>query len=230
MSDVRGDVRRLMRHPDRIRAVCAALERRYGSPRHGNKANPLDELVFIILSNRTQDRTFRRTFLRLKAAYPSWRTVTSRSRRRIERALAPGGLGRLKTDQLVAIFGALRAAFGYPTLAPLRHLSNNEAEALLTSLPGVGPKVAKCVLMYSMDRAVLPVDVHVHRVASRLGLQVKRRPDTSQDLIETAVPPRFRYSFHVNAVAHGRTLCLPRRPECQQCPVHRWCTFFHERS
>lgn len=219
-----------MLRPDSIRAICAALESRYESPRHGNKANPLDELVFIILSNRTQDLSFRRTFLRLKSAYPSWRLVTYRSRRRIESILAPGGLGRLKTAQLLAIFGTLRAVFGYPTLAPLRHLSDDETEAFLTSLPGVGRKVAKCVLMYSLGRAVLPVDVHVHRVAGRLGLRVKRRPDTSQDLIEAAVPPRFRHSFHVNAVAHGRTLCLPRRPKCQECSVRRYCAFFRERS
>lgn len=66
------------------------------------------------------------------------------------------------------------------------------ADAHLVSLPGVSKKVAKCVLMYSLGRSVLPVDVRVHRVAARLGLPAKRRPDTSQDAIEGAVPEELR--------------------------------------
>jgi endonuclease III len=112
----------------------------------------------------------------------------------------------------------------------------NEAEEFLTSLPGVGLKVAKCVLMYSLKRDVLPVDVHVHRVATRLGFRSKKRPDTSQALIEGAVPPHLRYSFHVNAIAHGRTVCLPRNPRCGICPLSAWCDYYqkvkesHERT
>lgn len=208
-----------------ISAICEALAATYGSPRHGNKANPLDELVYIILSNRTQDTSFRRIFAAVKRRYPSWNLVTDRSRTRLERILAPGGLNRLKTRQLLAILRTLRQEFGYPTLAPLRKLSEPEAERFLTGLSGVGRKVAKCVLMYSLGRPVLPVDVHVHRVASRLGFQVKRRPDTSQELIEGAIPPKFRYSFHVNAVAHGRSMCLPRKPLCRECPVRPYCAF-----
>jgi endonuclease III len=213
-----------------VLAICRALEARYGSPRHGNKTDPLDELVYIILSNRTPDRSFRSTFSRLKATYPSWRHVTNRRRGELQRILASGGLATLKTAQLLAIFNALRAAFGCPTLAPIRHLPDDEAEAFLTSLPGVGRKVAKCVLMYSLGRSVLPVDVHVHRVAGRLGMPVKRRPDTSQDLIEANVPPRLRYSFHVNVVAHGRALCRPTRPLCGVCPVQRYCMYYGERT
>lgn len=106
-------------------------------------------------------------------------------------------------------------------------MADAEAEHLLTSLPGVGPKVAKCVLMYALDRDVLPVDVHVHRLATRLGFRTKKRPDTSQELIESAVPRELRYSFHVNAVAHGRTVCLSQRPLCDVCPISKWCHYYH---
>jgi endonuclease III len=106
-------------------------------------------------------------------------------------------------------------------------MSTAECERFLTSLPGVGRKVAKCVLMYSLGRPVLTVDVHVHRIAGRVGLTVKRRPDTSQDLIEAAVPPNLRYGFHVNAVAHGRKVCTPRNPKCGRCIISVWCDYFH---
>lgn len=206
-----------------ITAVCLSLERAYGNPRHGNKSNPLDELVYIILSNRTTPRTHRMVYAALKNEFPSWESVRPSDRRTMRRILGPAGLSRLRTGQLLRIFRALRAAFGRTTLAPLRAMSDREAEAFLTALPGVGRKVAKCVLMYSLNRPVLPVDVHVHRLAQRLGLAVKKRPDTSQDLIEAAVPPSLRYGFHVNAVAHGRAICRPINPQCIDCCLGRWC-------
>ncbi len=207
-----------------IRSVCRALKRVYGAPRHGNPRKPLDDLIYIILSTRTRDASFRRTFRTLKRTFPNW-NIFPKDRSKMERILVPGGLGRLKARQLVSIVSALRKRFGTVTLAPLSKMTQTEAESFLTSLPGVGPKIAKCVLMYTLKHKVLPVDIHVHRLATRLGLQTKKRPDTSQELIESAVPPELRYSFHVNAIAHGRTLCLSRRPKCGRCPIFKWCQY-----
>lgn len=213
-----------------IRKICRRLETEYGNPTHGNKRNPLDELVYIILSTRTRGTSFQETYRRLKRAFPTWRKVTRRNFKKIYEILAPGGLGKLKSEQLLAIFDALKQCFGYATLAPLKHHSDDEVERFLTSLPGVAKKVAKCVMMYSFGRQVLPVDVHVHRVVRRIGLKTKRRPDTSQDLIESVVPPELRYGFHVNAVAHGRAVCLSNAPRCQECCINRYCAFPKKRG
>lgn len=214
----------------RIEAVCRALEREYGNPRHGNKSNALDELVYIILSTRTRDASFASTYRRVKAAFSRWDGMRRRDAPRLRRILEPGGLGRKKSEQLVAIVERLRSEFGRASLSPLKRMPDAEAERFLTSLPGVGAKVAKCVLMYSLGRQVLPVDVHVHRVASRIGLRTKKRPDTSQDLIEDAIPPPLRYGFHVNAVAHGRAVCLPRNPRCTDCCVSALCSYYQPRT
>ncbi|KZT60458.1 DNA glycosylase [Calocera cornea HHB12733] len=53
-------------------------------------------------------------------------------------------------------------------LAALRAAPLPEARAALLALPGVGPKVADCVLLMSLDQpAVVPVDTHVHQLAVR---------------------------------------------------------------
>lgn len=214
---------KLVPSPGACRRICRTLERTYHSSRHGNPDNPLDDLIYIILSTRTRDSSFARTFRAVKQAFPSWNRVFPKDRRKLERMIVPGGLGRLKARQVVTILAELRRQFGTATLAPLRKMSNREAEAFLTALPGVGPKIAKCVLMYTLKRRVLPVDVHVHRVATRIGFRAKKRPDTSQELIESAVPPELRYSFHVNAISLGRSVCLARNPKCGVCPISRWC-------
>lgn len=215
---------------ERIESCCRLLARRYGNPRHGNKRDPLDELVYIILSTRTGEAVFRGIYRDLKKAFSFWDEVQGRRIGEFHRILAPGGLSSLKSYELLGVFSALRREFGRATLAPLRAMSDDEAERFLTGLPGVGKKVAKCVLMYSLDRQVLPVDVHTHRVAARLGFAAKRRPDTSQDLIEAQVPAPLRYGFHVNAVAHGRTVCLPRKPMCGACVLREWCPHPKERK
>lgn len=219
----KAEIRRSLR--TRIVRCCGLLARRYANPRHGNKQNPLDELVYITLSTRTSESVFRRIYRDLKKAFPSWDDVDGRRIGEVHRILSPGGLSALKAYQLLGIFSGLRREFGRATLAPLKALTNEEAERFLTSLPGVGKKIAKCVLMYSLGRHVLPVDVHTHRVAVRLGLQAKHRPDTSQDLIEAQVPPQLRYGFHVNAVAHGRTVCLPSKPLCAVCVLRQYCPY-----
>jgi endonuclease III len=218
-----------IRYFPHIGAICRTLGRAYGHPRHGNPINSLDDLIYIILSTRTRDSSFASTFRKLKRGFPSWNSVCPKDKRKIERILIPGGLGKLKTGQVIAIVSELRQRFGTATLAPLARMTTSEAEAVLTSLPGVGPKIAKCVLMYTLNSQVLPVDVHVHRIATRLGFQTKKRPDTSQQLIESAVPPKLRYSFHVNAIALGRTVCTSQRPRCDACPISRWCQY-HRRS
>jgi endonuclease III len=113
------------------RRVCAELSREYGSPRHGNKRNPLDELIYIILSTRTRDESYQETFRKLKRAYPSWSLVDGVQRRKLEAILKPGGLGRLKARQIIGIVRSLSHTFGHATLAPLQQLSDADAEAFL---------------------------------------------------------------------------------------------------
>jgi len=225
-----ASVKAVKRLQARIASCCELLAQRYRNPRHGNKRDPLDELVYIILSTKTGEAVFRGIYRDLEKAFPSWDDVHGRRIGEFHRILAPGGLSSLKAYQLLGIFSALRREFGRVTLAPLRAMPDDEAERFLTSLPGVGKKVAKCVLMYSLERQVLPVDVHTHRVAMRLGLAAKLRPDTSQDLIEAQVPAPLRYGFHVNAVAHGRAVCLPRKPMCGACVLRECCPHAKERK
>ena len=84
----------------------------------------------------------------------------------------------------------------------------DEAKKWLTELPGVGPKTAACVLLFSLGRPALPVDTHVHRVAIRLGLigpKVAALP--AHDMLEAQLPPDKFYDFHVTLIRHGRRVC-----------------------
>ncbi|MBI4635994.1 MAG: endonuclease III [Candidatus Rokubacteria bacterium] len=182
--------------------------------------------MFIILSQMTTHQSLRRVYDRLKAESPTWLTVSRMSESRLGKLIGGAGLSRRRVPQLQTIPQRLQRDFGEATLEPLRLMETPAAERYLLSLPGVGPKTAKCVLMYSLGREVLPVDTHVQRVAVRLGLvPASTRYSELHDALENVVPAVDRYAFHVNAVAHGRSVCVAPVPRCHLCRLRSLCRF-----
>jgi endonuclease III len=204
--------------------VTERLTARYGSPRHGNKDDPLDELVFIILSQVTTHWSFGRVYDALQERFPSWDAVLEAGVLALTDVIKHAGLSGQKAPRIVEILQRLRNDFGEVTLDRLREMDDAAAERYLTSLPGVGAKTAKCVLMYSLGRRVLPVDTHVWRVGSRLGLVDPRLGIApGHAALEVAVAPSDRYAFHVNAIVHGREVCRAVRPRCAMCVLATIC-------
>ena len=103
-----------------------------------------------------------------------------------------------------------------------------EARDYLRELPGVGRKTAACVLLFSYGRPDIPVDTHVFRVGSRLGLF---RPGASfneahdEMLRLVADDPEEAYEVHVGLIRHGRRICTAREPRCGECPLLRLCPY-----
>lgn len=200
-----------------------ALKALYGSPRLNNKDDPLDELFFIILSQMTTGPSYERVFERLKAGVPDWSTLLQMTADEIADIIADAGLSGQKAPRLKAIAGRLYSDFGAVSLQPLEVMADEEALAYLTSLPGVGVKTAKCVMMYSLGRPVLPVDTHTARLAFRLGIVSSSSLAAVDRRVTDVVAERLRYDFHVNAVAHGRSVCLALRPRCSDCILLTFC-------
>ncbi len=199
----------------------------YHSPQHNNKQDPLDEIVFIILSQMTTYRSFERVFDRLKKIAPTWEMVRRMQLKRLKRLIKDAGLSNQKAPRIRAVLNRLRNDFGRVTLEPLRQMKTSDAEAYLVSLPGVQMKSAKCVLMYSLKRKVLPIDTHVLRVARRLGLLDDLViSEKAHRRLEAIVEPSFRYAFHVNSVSHGRSICLTANPRCPLCRLKRLCDYY----
>ncbi len=79
-------------------------------------------------------------------------------------ALAPVRAGYRAKYLLAAANSVLK---GETDLEKIRTLPLKEAHAALTAIPGVGPKVADCVLLYGYHRLeALPKDVWVNRILS----------------------------------------------------------------
>lgn len=213
---------------ERLARIGAVLEAAYGTPEAdlGNKPDPLDEAIYIILSFQTDLARFSSTWSRLRAAYPSWDSVERAAARDVARILRDGGLHRQKTRTIRRLLAEVRKVAGRHSLDLLQAMNDEEAERLLTRLPGLSWKAARCVLLYSLRRDVLPIDSNTFRILKRVGVLSRRaiyRRRTLHDAIQAAVPAHRRRALHVNLVVHGQRTCLPSAPECPCCPLNAEC-------
>lgn len=216
------------KEPRDVGEISRLLARRYKNFDHYNRKNPLDELLFILCSTKTSELGYRETFRSLRRRFPSNRMLAAARIPEISAAIARGGLAKKKARAIKAILQKTTAQFGEPTLAPLRRMSDAECERLLIGLPGVGKKVARCVMMYSLGRKVFPIDVHCWRVARRLGwIRATRRnrlpSPADHDRLQSIIPPELRHRLHVNFVSLGRELCTKTLPRCAACPLMEMC-------
>lgn len=215
-------------YPVHIWKVAAALKNRYRDFNHYNLKNPLDELLFIMCSTKTGEASYRSTFRALKETFPTHLQIAEAPAEYIARPIASGGLSNQKANAIRSLLDIIVGQFGEPSLKSLRAMSDEDAEAFLLLLPGVGKKTARCVLMYSLGRQVFPVDTHCWRIARRLGWVRPTQKDKhcaprDMDRLQSRIPPELRYSLHVNMISLGREVCTPSVPRCDECPISAWC-------
>ncbi|MBI2774237.1 MAG: endonuclease III [Chloroflexi bacterium] len=209
----------------RLRAIATRLRRAYGEPPAPRHLPPIDELVLTILSQNTSDVNRDRAYADLRRAYPTWATVADAPARSVARAIRRGGLAFTKAPRLRAALRSLRdAGVSLDHPRALADMPDPALWDLLLGLPGVGPKTAACVLLFSLDRPHFPVDTHVHRVAMRLGLVPERAMAVqAQAALQEAIAPADVYALHMGLIRHGREVCVARRPFCSQCVLADLC-------
>jgi endonuclease-3 len=192
---------------------------------HGD---PLAELVLTVLSQSTNDRNRDVAYLRLRERLPTWEAVRDAPLAEVEEAIRPGGISKVKSARIQAILQAIVAHPRAPrhelSLDWMREAPVSESRAYLVALPGVGRKTAACVLLFSYGLRDVPVDTHVSRVGTRLGLLRAGAPfEELHDEMLALTPPGEELELHVNLLRHGRRTCHARSPACAECALARMC-------
>ena len=201
-----------------MRRIRDRLRELYGIPAAPPHRRGLDELILTVLSQSTNDRNRDVAFLRLRRRFGSWAAVRDAPVEEVEAAIRPGGISKVKSRRIQAILRELGAR-GPCLDGP--HLADRE---LLLSLPGVGRKTAACVLLFAYGERDVPVDTHVSRVGTRLGLFREKAPfEEMHDEMLAMTPRGQELEFHVNLLRHGRRTCHARRPSCNECALLRMC-------
>lgn len=185
--------------------------------------DPVENLVLTILSQNTTDINRDRAFHSLIASFASLDNVVAASVDDIAASIQSGGLQQQKARSIREALSRIVAKQGKLDLGFLGDLALEEALRWLLALPGVGPKTASIVLLFSFNRPVFPVDTHIRRVMSRMGL-VQEQGDPHEAL--NALLPadhRLMQQLHLLTIRLGREVCHPRKPSCEQCPLLAMC-------
>jgi endonuclease-3 len=213
---------RVVRIRERLREV-------YGVPLMRPHGDPLAELVLTVLSQSTNDRNRDVAYLRLRERLGGtgvgWERVRDAPVQEVEEAIRPGGISKVKSVRIQAILRAISDSS--PNGLSLDWLASTplaEARDYLTALPGVGRKTAACVLLFAYGLRDVPVDTHVSRVGTRLGLLRPGAPfEELHDAMLALTPPGQELELHVNLLRHGRRTCHARSPACSACALARMC-------
>lgn len=220
-----------------LREIARFMAILHGTPDLGNKKDPVDEMVYIILSRKTREDAYQGAFTVLKRRFPTWDELLDADRDEVEALLSSSGLGDKKTASIFGALSRLKERFGSCTLEPARMWSDEELETFLCSLPELHRKSAYCIMMYAFGRPVFPVDTHVGRTLSRLGPYRELGLDLGgmdhkrlQTVLADLVPPPIRYSLHVNLLMHGRDVCRAVKPLCGECSVRSFCRDYRARE
>ena len=189
-----------------------------------SKNDPFETLVVTIISQNTADRNTARAFENLSKQFEIIpQALANAEIGRIEACLHVGGLYKSKAKTIQTASKIILEKF-HGSLKPILSLPIEEARKALTELPGVGPKTADVVLLFSANQPTIPVDTHVNRVSKRLGLAPANGNYEDVRLrLQSLFHPKDYLAVHLLLIAHGRKYCKARQPHCPKCPVNTYC-------
>ena len=212
-----------------IQKINILLVKRFGIPKRRKKLpNPIDTLIATILSQNTNDKNSYQAYQNLKHKYKNWDDVASLPRSEIEKIIKVAGLGKQKSTAIKAFLSSLKRRNGKINLRYIKKMNDDDILKELTSIKGIGVKTASCVLLFSLDRNVCPVDTHVHRTLNRIGIVKSKSPEKTFERINKFLPDGIAHQFHTNLINLGREVCKPGKPICSICPLLKECKFKHK--
>jgi endonuclease III len=202
--------------PERAREIYDRLAEHYPDAHCAlDFKTPYQLLVATILSAQCTDKRVNMVTPALFKRYRTPAAMAGANPAELEDMIRSTGFFRNKAKSLLGMSRALVE----------RHRGKvpDQLEELV-ALPGVGRKTANVVLGNAFDRNEgVVVDTHVARVSERLGLTRETDPvKIEQDLMRLFPSDRWTMLAHL-LIAHGRRICVARRPKCEECFLNNIC-------
>jgi endonuclease-3 len=186
--------------------------------------NPFETLIITIISQNTSDRNTEKAFEKLSKTFPiNPEALANAEINQIEECLKVAGLYRNKAKIIRQISKIILEKFG-GSLEPFLNLPFEKARETLMQLPGVGPKTADVLLLFSAKKPTIPVDTHVNRVSKKLGLAPANGDyESVRESLQLLYKPEDYLELHILLILLGRRHCKARKPLCKPCPVRALC-------
>jgi len=176
--------------------------------------DPYYILISTVLSARNRDEMTIKATEKLFAKYKTPKQIANAPLRKLEPLIKQSGFYRTKAKRIKQISKILLGKYKGKVPADFDKL---------LELPGVGRKVAGCVMVYAFKKPALPVDTHVHRVSNRLGWVKTKTPEQTETELKKIIPRKYWIDINEILVIHGQTICTPISPFCSKCRIRKYC-------
>lgn len=195
-----------------------SLFRKFGNRKHPLKySNPYQLVVVVVLSSRTTDDLVNKISPGFFQQFPSIRHLAKAKPEDLYPLLSSVTGFAKKASWLVAFAQQVKEDQNIPVTM-----------GGLTKLKGIGRKSAN-VIMGEMGVPMegVIVDLHVLRVAPRLGIATGTDAEKIEKQLMETVPQKYWRQLGISLTFLGREICRPA-PKCPQCPVNRACEYYRE--
>jgi len=205
--------------------ILETLKKTYKMPKWiMSHDDPFKTLIVTIISQNTNDKNTFRAFENLSNSFKiTPEALANIKTEQIELCLKVAGLYKNKARTIKQVSKIILDQYN-GSLKPILSLPLEEARKTLLQFPGIGPKTADVLLLFSAEKPTIPVDTHVNRVSRRLTLvPASGNYETIRQSLQTLYKPGDYLAVHVLFIQHGRKFCKARKPICTQCPVNTLC-------
>jgi endonuclease-3 len=185
-----------------------------------NYRNPFELLVAVILSAQCTDNQVNKVTPALFQRYKTLDDYVAARPEEFEKYVYSTGFYKNKTKHIIAAAQMVKERFD-------GKLPKTMDELL--SIPGVARKTANVVLGNAYGIVVgIAIDTHMKRLSNVLGLSDKTDPVTIEKDLMQILPQEEWMTFTYHLITYGRTYCIARTHDHQNCPLTDLVTAFHQ--
>lgn len=200
---------------ERTQQVLKILDDTYGPEKcylHYSNAHEL--LIATMLSAQCTDDRVNMVTPALFEKYPTIKAFAEADLADMEEAIRSTGFYHNKAKNIIACCRKL--------LVDFNEVVPSDIESL-TSLPGVGRKTANVVRTHIFNIPSIVVDTHVKRLSNLIGLTKFDDPVKIEFDLMKKLPEDHWSRINNQLIAHGRKVCIARRPKCEICVLYDCC-------
>lgn len=198
-----------------VRKITELLLKKYPEPQTAlNFTNPFELLIATILSAQCTDVKVNQVTKELFKKYKTPEDYAKADISKFEKEINSITYYKNKAKMIVDCCKKLLKDFRGKVPQTMEEL---------TTLSGVGRKTANVILGSAFGKQTIPVDTHVLRVSSRLGLAHSNNPEKVEIELMKQLPHDKWSSFSLAMILHGRHTCMAKSPKCKGCILYLEC-------
>ena len=190
--------------------------------KYKGKQHPLDYhnhyqlLVMVVLSAQDSDRNINKIAPDLFSAFPDMKSLSKAEPEAIYHFVRKVRNHRNKTKWLLELSNLIKQDKNIPTTLEE-----------LTELPGIGRKSANVIMREAGVKAEgIIVDLHVVRVAPRLGIAEGKDPKKLEKQMMEVLDQKDWGEAGMAISFLGRETCRPKNPKCPECVMNKVCEHY----